>query len=146
RLARARIRLPEGREVVVASAHLPTMMRGFEKLARGDITGTEHYSQWRMRQATRVVEALAQGPRLPTILAGDFNTPPDSPVMGIIRDHFTSGFEASGWGYGYTRPSRFTWAGIDRILATPGSRFSWCRVGPRVGSDHRPILAEVVLP
>ena len=64
--------------------------------------------------------------------------------MGVFSGHYTSGFEVAGWGYGYTRPSR-AWIGIDRILATAGSRFRWCEVGPRVGSDHRPMMAEVVL-
>jgi hypothetical protein len=35
---------------------------------------------------------------------------------------------------------------IDHVLATPEFTFTKCWVGPDVGSDHLPLLAEVILP
>lgn len=145
RLRRVRVRLPDGREMVVASAHLPTMTHGFGKLIRGDLAGVGRYVAWRGRQAAELVSALRETSDVPTIVGADFNMPPDSPLMAMIRTFFPSGFEQVGWGFGYTRPSRFSWIGIDRILASRDLRFTRSWVGPAVGSDHLPILAEVVV-
>ena len=35
---------------------------------------------------------------------------------------------------------------IDRILTTPDWFINECRVGPDLGSDHLPVIAEVILP
>ena len=146
RLSRVRVRLVSGREVVVANAHLPTMSNGFLGITKGDFAWVRYYTEWRRKQTIKLIDALRQTEPAPVILAGDFNMPPDSPFMGQIRDRYTSGFEAAGWGYGYTRPSRLCWIGIDRVLASPECTFVASRVGPRVGSDHRPIDAEVIVP
>lgn len=146
RLSRVRIRLDNGTEVVVANAHLPTMTYGFEGLWKGNLAWVRYYTDWRKRETERMVEALRSTGPAPLILAGDFNMPPDSPFMVQIRNHFTSGFEEVGWGFGYTRPESYSWIGIDRILASPDCRFISSKVGPRVGSDHRPIDGVVVVP
>jgi vancomycin resistance protein VanJ len=145
-LSRIRVRLKNGREVIIANTHLPTMTYGFERLSRGDFDWVRYYTDWRKRQAEKVVATLRETAAEPLILAGDFNMPPDSPFMGLFREHYTSGFEEVGWGYGYTRPSRVSWIGIDRVLASRDLTFLSSRVGPRVGSDHRPIDAEIVVP
>ncbi|MDB5349967.1 MAG: metal-dependent hydrolase [Planctomycetota bacterium] len=145
KLTRVSVRLDDGREAMVACVHMPTMTYGFARLFRRDFAGMRRYIDWRWKQTDSVLRILGETATLPTVVAGDFNMPPDSPMMHKLRASFPSGFEEVGWGYGYTRPSRASWIGIDRILASKGSRFSRCRVGPRVGSDHRPILAEVIL-
>ena len=55
-------------------------------------------------------------------------------------------FEDAGWGYGYTRPADLPWFRIDHIVASPEWRVTECRVGPDFGSDHLPLIAELVLP
>ncbi len=146
RLSRIRVRLESGREVVVANAHLPTMSYGFEGLLKGDVGWVRYYLDWRSRETDRLVAALRETAADPMILAGDFNMPPDSAIMAKVREHYTSGFEAVGWGFGYTRPSRLSWIGIDRVLASRDCRFLSSSVGPRVGSDHRPIDAVLIVP
>lgn len=146
RLSMIRVRLKKGREVVVANAHLPTMTSGFLHLAKGDLQWFRYYVDWRRRQTDRLIAELRRAGDNPVIVAGDFNMPPDSPFMKTIRTTFASGFETVGWGYGYTRPSRLSWAGIDRVLATLDCQFISSRVGPLVGSDHRPIDAELAVP
>jgi endonuclease/exonuclease/phosphatase (EEP) superfamily protein YafD len=147
RVACLRVRLKNGRRVVVSSVHMPTMTYAFQGLARGDLDWFRYYVNWRSRQADRVIETIRKaGGDDPVIVGGDFNMPPDSPIMLHIRDPFASGFEEVGWGYGYTRPSRLAWVGIDRVLASRDCRFVSSRVGPLVGSDHRPIDAEVAVP
>ena len=146
RLNRVRIRLKNGRDVVVANIHMPTMTYAFEHLLKGDLPWFRYYVGWRSREMDRLIELLQHVGDSPLIVAGDFNMPPDSAFMLRLREHYTSGFEAVGWGYGYTRPSRLSWAGIDRILGSVDCRFVQSKVGPLVGSDHRPITAELIVP
>ena len=77
--------------------------------------------------------------------AGDFNLPPDSPMLAPLRRRFRDAFAEAGRGYGYTYPSRLPWVRIDHILAGRHWTIDRCRVGPDLGSDHRPLIAEAVL-
>jgi vancomycin resistance protein VanJ len=84
------------------------------------------------------------------IVAGDFNMPTDSAIYRAQWGRFVNAFSTSGLGFGSTK---WTPVGgwqfglrIDHILggadATPGH----CWVGPDVGSDHLPLLADISLP
>jgi endonuclease/exonuclease/phosphatase family metal-dependent hydrolase len=76
------------------------------------------------------------------LLAGDFNMPPESAVYRRDWSQYTDAFGTAGFGFGYTWFSRYHGLRIDHILAGPGWRCLDCRVGPDVGSDHRPLIAE----
>ena len=134
--ARARVRAPSGTEFVLA--HIPTLR--FKRPGR---------KRGRPRAAHRLVaarDARLPGPQdAPVLAAGDFNMPPDSSTMAALQPFYHFGFEEAGWGYGYTRPTRCPWFRIDHILASPEWRVTRCWVGPDFGSDHLPLLAEVVL-
>jgi endonuclease/exonuclease/phosphatase (EEP) superfamily protein YafD len=60
------------------------------------------------------------------------------------RDVYRSAFEDAGVGWGYTRPSEFSWVRIDQILASPAFTFTSCWVGPAFGSDHKSLIAEAI--
>jgi len=85
------------------------------------------------------------GPRL---LLGDLNaTAWSRPFQQLLRD---SGLRDSMRGFGL-QP---TWPGpfglfrlaIDHILVSPEFTVRRREVGPRLGSDHRPLIAELALP
>jgi endonuclease/exonuclease/phosphatase (EEP) superfamily protein YafD len=81
----------------------------------------------------------------PKLLVGDFNLPVES---AIYRDHwsqYTNAFSVAGWGLGHTRYCRWHGVRIDHILTGPESQVDRCWVGPDVGSDHRPLIADLVL-
>jgi len=65
-------------------------------------------------------------------------------MLGPLRARYAFAFERAGWGYGYTRPTALPWTRIDHLFAGPGWQWSRCRVGPDLGSDHLPLIAEVV--
>lgn len=83
----------------------------------------------------------------PVLLVGDFNTSPWSPKFrrmltnGHLRD------SAEGFGLQATWPSRLSVLGIplDHCLYGEGVRIVDRRVGPHVGSDHRPLIIDVAL-
>ena len=145
RFARIRVRTPAGEEFVVASVHLPTMRTGFERLAEADLNGFRREIAWRDGQTRALARQLDEVSRWPTLVGGDLNTPADSPMLDPLRARFAFAFERTGWGYGYTRPTELPWTRIDHLFAGPGWEFTRCRVGPDLGSDHLPLIAEVVL-
>jgi endonuclease/exonuclease/phosphatase (EEP) superfamily protein YafD len=84
---------------------------------------------------------LCQGP---VLVVGDFNTPPESLIFPEEWTGDVDAFGSAGWGWGYTFIGAKTAVRIDHILAGAGWSCSACRVGPFVGSPHRPVIAEMV--
>lgn len=80
----------------------------------------------------------------PLLLAGDFNTPPESWLFRDVCGRYTDAFSAAGWGWGYTFLGSRTTVRIDHILAGPGWYCERSWVGPDVGSPHRPVLADLI--
>ena len=83
----------------------------------------------------------------PVLIAGDFNQPSDDPIYREVWSTYRDGFESAGLGFGLTKYMikyiGLYGARIDHILGGAGWRFRRCWVGPDVGSDHRPVFAEV---
>lgn len=145
RLAWVDLKTDSGAVFRLADVHMPTMATGFQWLFQGDFARLDRYQFWRRQQVSEILEHVVGGSRLPTLLAGDFNTPAESPLLDPLRLIFRFGHEEAGLGYGYTRPAVFPWIQIDQILATSEWTFTRCWVGPDVNSDHLPLVAEVVL-
>jgi endonuclease/exonuclease/phosphatase family metal-dependent hydrolase len=79
----------------------------------------------------------------PLLAAGDFNTPTDSSIYGDYWSQFTNAFSQAGLGWGYTFHTNRTALRIDHILANKGWHCRDCWVGPPVGSEHRPVIADM---
>lgn len=137
------IRLPDGDEPRTALRVRVRSPRTGDELV---FVGIHFYrtDDERMSQARRLVEALeAEG--APVVLAGDFNSTPESPVLDLVgrrwwalpkgEDHLTF-------------PSTDPRTEIDFILLRPRERFhlsSHDVLDEPVASDHRPLVAEVVI-
>ena len=83
------------------------------------------------------------------ILAGDFNMPVDSTIYRDVWNRYANAFSTSGFGFGHTKHTdvrgwRFG-IRIDHILTGPGWWPKRCRVGPDIGSDHLPLLVDLVV-
>jgi endonuclease/exonuclease/phosphatase (EEP) superfamily protein YafD len=84
----------------------------------------------------------------PVILLGDLNTTSWSPYFRDLVK--TSGLRDSRKGFGI-QP---TWPGglgdfgiaIDHVLISPGISVRDRAIGPDIGSDHRPVIIELVVP
>jgi endonuclease/exonuclease/phosphatase family metal-dependent hydrolase len=105
-------------------------------------------------QAEQVAEvrALVAGFRDPTVVAGDFNSAPDSAVHAALRRQLDDAWLAAGHGRGSTR----TVAGhlplrIDYVYVTPGltareARTVGCRCARDLAcSDHEALVADLAL-
>lgn len=143
---RARIRAAPGVDFVFASVHGPTIRPVIYHLLDLDTRGLASGVDARWSAMRRLVDALGEVRGAPTIVAGDFNAPAGSTLLNAMKVDFRDGFERAGWGFGYTWPSRLPGLRIDQIYATPEWTFRRCWVGPDIGSDHRPVIAELTLP
>ena len=83
-----------------------------------------------------------------TVVLGDFNMPVDSAIYRRDWSRFTNAFSTTGWGFGHTvRGSRrglSSSARIDHILVGANWSPVRCWVGPNLGSDHLPVIADLI--
>jgi endonuclease/exonuclease/phosphatase (EEP) superfamily protein YafD len=141
---RFEVETPAG-NVVFVSLHLASPRDGLEDVIRsrglhGDRLAAN--SDLRRRQTEKVVRWLDPGAS-PLLLAGDFNTPPESTTYRQFWSRYTNAFSAAGLGFGPTHFTRHTAVRIDHILLGPGWHCERCWVGPAVGSPHRPVIADL---
>lgn len=108
---------------------------------------------WRLSQRWTDVDARLLGAwrannPLPVIFAGDFNTTP----AGVLHDLIvrktglrspTRPFSQGSWP---AHAPTFLALPIDRVYVSEDVRVTSVRVGPRVYSDHRPVLYELEVP
>jgi endonuclease/exonuclease/phosphatase family metal-dependent hydrolase len=154
--ARYRLRAEWG-SFDVFSLHLDTPRRAIEELkarekwrivqwsnlghARMALAADAH-DRWREAAAARAWTRTAPGP---TLIAGDFNGPPDSPLYRTNWRGYRDAFAVAGSGYGYTAHAPRPWIRIDRVLTSPEWRVRRCETLPGCGRDHLPVFAEVWL-
>jgi endonuclease/exonuclease/phosphatase (EEP) superfamily protein YafD len=99
----------------------------------------------RQAQHTEWLIAHLRGQAEPLVLAGDLNLTPFSwKFTRLVHEvgletHLLAGFS---WPAHRYRPVVL----LDHVLTTPGFATVAARVGPPVGSDHRPVIVELVAP
>ena len=80
------------------------------------------------------------------IVAGDFNSTPDSVFAARMRRLSDDAWEAAGSGFGFTWPNgMFTLPPmrLDHVFVSPDLSVLRATLGVGLGSDHRPIIADV---
>jgi endonuclease/exonuclease/phosphatase (EEP) superfamily protein YafD len=129
----------------VVNLHLETPRKGFEGLMSGDVV------QLRLNTMLRDLESsLARrwvdGVRAPTIVAGDFNTPVESRIFQEHWGDLADAFSRVGSGFGMTKYNGWIRIRIDHVLADGAWwRVTRATVGDDLGSDHRPLIVDLVL-
>jgi endonuclease/exonuclease/phosphatase family metal-dependent hydrolase len=98
----------------------------------------------RLESVKRIEEVAREKPDLPTILVGDHNSRPESPVMAAFGANWTRADSSPAPSFPALKPKHQ----IDFVLVRPASR--WKVVETRVldeplASDHRPVLAVLEL-
>ena len=144
-IRQAVVRTPDREDCLVVNAHMPSPYFGLLVYRRTGMPAVRRFLGWRREQVRAVLRRVHAHERAyPVILAGDFNSPLDSPLLTPIKAEFRDAFADAGLGYDWTRPSRLPWVGIDHVFTSDHWRASAAWVGPSVGSDHRPMIAELV--
>lgn len=95
----------------------------------------------RIEQANALVQHFANS-RVPAILAGDFNAPPDAREIGILKQLFADATHQLG----PTFPSDTPSVRLDYIMTFPKQHWNITRayvLEETVASDHRPVVCEL---
>ncbi len=97
--------------------------------------------------AALATEASRRG-SLPFMALGDLNVSPFSPQFATLLRRGGLRSAAAGHGWQPTWPSVFPPLGIqiDHALVSPEVRVMGFQRGPANGSDHRPIIVDVIIP
>ena len=100
----------------------------------------------RLNQAADVKAALAGKPW--ALLGGDFNAAPSEAGISSLMQQFTDSWTRGGSGSGYTSSASFPVKRIDYLMlgASWTSPVSASVVGASSQSDHRPVVATLILP
>ncbi len=80
-----------------------------------------------------------------TVIAGDFNMPVESATYRRDWALFQNAFSEAGNGFGGTKMTSWHRVRIDHILYGSPFHCRHCFVGPDLGSDHRPVIADLTL-
>lgn len=135
---RTTLRLPGGAELGLYGIHVPAPLPGRVR---------RWASAFHSLQA-EVGRARQESAR-PLVMAGDFNTPAYLPHF---RELLRGGLDDAATGYPAAR--RMTWPNharlpalfrLDHVLVSPGLLVDSYRVGHGGGSDHRPVVVDLVV-
>lgn len=97
-------------------------------------------------QSRQFAEIMAESPDIqPDVLLGDLNTTPWSPHYARLLDNTGLKDAAPGIGWVNTWLSALPGLGLrlDHILVGPRVAVRSYKVGPNIGSDHRPVIARL---
>ncbi|HEV2148552.1 MAG TPA: endonuclease/exonuclease/phosphatase family protein [Longimicrobiaceae bacterium] len=130
-----------GRPVELVNVHLETPRRGLSGLFRNDAGRMGPNTLSRQIESNQVARWAAQ--RGAQIVAGDFNMPVESRIYRESWGGYRNAFSHAGRGLGFTRDNGWIRVRIDHVLAGPGWRVDLAFVGPDVGSDHWPVVADL---
>ena len=80
-----------------------------------------------------------------SVIAGDFNMPVETRLYRRDWGQFQNAYSQTGIGWGGTKVTSWHRVRIDHVLYRPPFHCRNCFVGPDLGSDHRPVIADLTL-
>lgn len=141
------------RAVTLVTAHTLTPREGLNATRSEALGGLDDWREnfaARLGQTRRLAADVAAMPR-PLIVAGDLNAPQASPVVQALlgaglRDAY--GEAGIGWGFtiGHALKPYLSFLRIDHILVSPDIAIVHAAAGSRWGSEHRPVVADLLVP
>jgi endonuclease/exonuclease/phosphatase (EEP) superfamily protein YafD len=132
--------------IALLNVHLETPRSAIEAIMTNWKYGREEMSQLtsvRSLESSLAVNLLGRPASQPSIIAGDFNMPVESAIYREKWSVFVNAFSKVGLGFGHTKTTRWFGTRIDHVLTGTSFRPVRCWVGPEMGNDHRPVVAEV---
>ncbi|WP_437963475.1 endonuclease/exonuclease/phosphatase family protein [Sorangium sp. So ce260] len=136
---------PGTRTFSLLNLHLETPREAIEALMRGLWKQAAEHDRvialrtWESELARQWVDEAPH----PAVIVGDLNMPVDSAIYRRFWAGFENAFSRAGLGFGATKRTRWFGIRIDHVLAGPGWTTERAWIGPDLGSDHLPILADL---
>ena len=142
------IQLPSGREIEVVNVHLHTAATDLRLWLKQ--TWLEHRQNRFIRRkeldtTLKILEQTTNFPNTATIFGGDFNSPASDAIHRKLSRDFIDAFASSGTGWGDTFHRRFPILRIDHIYTTRHFTAVRSIVATSRHSDHRMVIADVLL-
>lgn len=141
-----------GTEVVVGAVHLETPRDALDELEVFPINQFRNAAI--ANQEERDVESAAARTWIaaphdeirPLIVAGDFNLPVESAIYQRWWGDLDNALSRVGTGLNWTKLTSRFGVRIDHVLAGNGIAVARARLAPAMGSDHRPVIADLRIP
>ena len=155
-LTYARTTLTLGNQVVaIYDVHLLSPRYGLaalKALKHGDPEAGDQFTGEtadRLAEINAVADSVAQE-TIPVLLAGDLNASVYSQVckrlaQAGLEDAFSHAGRGYGYTYGHNLKFRHSYMRIDHILTSRQWDVKECHAGDSSGSDHCPVIADLVL-
>lgn len=141
-----------GATLELFNVHFLTPREGLNATRHEKLQGV---GEWEANAAQRLeqAEALArvvQAARHPVIVGGDLNAPEPSLVVRALlntglRDSFSAAGKGFGHTYGHALRVGFSFLRIDHLLVDPLMGVASSTVGGGEASEHRPVIADLLL-
>jgi len=141
------VKLSRGETVQLMNVHLQgaaTNLRLWEKEAWREHRINRELRQIELTYTMGILRQKTAYPRVPALVAGDFNAPANDAVYKLLGNDFTDAFEAVGTGWGNTYHRSLPLLRIDHIFSSSQLipiRAKAVRLG---GSDHRMVVADYI--
>jgi endonuclease/exonuclease/phosphatase family metal-dependent hydrolase len=153
RLALATLIEVPTQSIVFVNLHMSTPRYGLEAVLNqktfinpSRVPSLEEACRQRRQESEQLREWIDLSLR-PVVVAGDFNMPTDSTIYRAFWSKYNNAFSSAGFGLGHTKKTTILgWrygSRIDHILSGGNWRPCRCWVGPDLGSDHLPLVAEL---
>ena len=154
RIVETRWQTPNG-PLRVLNVHVSTSFRGdnhsrvkgrFDRYSRL-INEARPAAMVRLQQIPYLEDASNETERKtePTIMCGDFNTPPRGLFYKELKRNWHEAFAQSGFGIGATYPTHRPLLRIDYVWMKNGVQSKRTFVPDVNGSDHLPVVSDLVL-
>ncbi|MEN6519831.1 MAG: endonuclease/exonuclease/phosphatase family protein [Armatimonadota bacterium] len=131
----------DGEEVVIANVHFAVPFKPrLSSMTPGNVGAADSL---RMKQADEILRALPPG--VPTIVCGDFNTPPNTRIYRELSSVMTNAFKSSGSGLGLSYKRQIPMVRIDHIFSKGNISPVKCWMPKIDASNHRPMCADFSL-
>ncbi len=136
---------PQGK-VRLHNVHISFQARGAKSSSRFALVRFLDDNRRRARARLDQIPDIESLPRdgIPTLLCGDFNTPPRGLFYRTIARNWNDAFAQSGWGLGQSYPSKMPLLRIDYVWLR-GLRSTHAHVANAGESDHRPLVCDVAV-
>jgi endonuclease/exonuclease/phosphatase (EEP) superfamily protein YafD len=145
----ASVELPDGRTIEIVNLHLSsaaTNLRLWKRECWRDHKANRKQRQIEIAVALQILENTTEFPTAqPVILGGDLNAPPSDPIQQLLERDFDDAFLTAGTGWGDTFQRRIPILRLDQIHTTRHFTAVRCRAVTTRHSDHRMVVADLIL-
>jgi len=134
-----------GMKIPIIDVHLMTLRAGLQATIESPHRGLSKFREVAavQRFESTLVRRWAEESPESVLLGGDFNLTTEHPLYQCDWSAYANAFSRTGWGLGHTMFTRKIGLRIDHVLGGAGWRPVRCRVGPDVGSQHRPVVVDL---